>query len=522
MDMNEDHVADIHKMNQQHNSHNNIIMDEERVEKYDLMDDDEVEELLCRPRPTSHHLADRYMLQAPEFVVRLNAFEEVTAGSTVVFGCQWSSLPKPTIKWYKDDQEITEDQRYKGQSDEDGDEKLVIENTQRADEGTYKCKAENQEGVASTTGYLSVTGDVKDKPLASQPRRSPSEHSVSHPPFLRSIQEQKSMEEREEVEYSHLPPSPLTEYIDTIRKEHSWPFARSGGFSPQPPGEDDAESSDSDTSVESQGDYERESLNLDGEADEFEEDIINVTMVTQANKPPPAYVTNGMDDITNAAQENKPPPSYEEVQALRRLQAAIEESTASELGDDVTNGMDNISNGIDDVTNDSPPPGPDHNDDGLLINDVLADSLKSQSKDILLAQNNKQPCLETPQALEICENRVDVINPDSDSTKVTNITKYILCDASELETKSHNMDKETTSSESLQNAISERLMDLFESAVQPPIIYYIYFVLVCTFLGSGLEIYPPLYVLMVAILALISFRIFFHPRSKLKKPKLDF
>ena len=95
---------------------------------------------------------------APEFVTRLNAFVEVTAGTNVVFACQWKSLVKPSVKWYKDDQEVTEDERYKVVALEDGVENLLIEDPRRADEGTYKCKAENHEGVASTTGYLSVTG----------------------------------------------------------------------------------------------------------------------------------------------------------------------------------------------------------------------------------------------------------------------------------------------------------------------------------------------------------------------------
>ena len=39
--------------------------------------------------------------------------------------------------------------------------RLVLNELCKEDEGAYKCKAENQEGVASTTGYLSVTGTGK-------------------------------------------------------------------------------------------------------------------------------------------------------------------------------------------------------------------------------------------------------------------------------------------------------------------------------------------------------------------------
>ncbi len=53
------------------------------------------------------------IFSAPEFVQRLNAFEEVKVGSTVVFECKWKGFPKPSVKWYKDDEEITENPRYR-------------------------------------------------------------------------------------------------------------------------------------------------------------------------------------------------------------------------------------------------------------------------------------------------------------------------------------------------------------------------------------------------------------------------
>ena len=49
---------------------------------------------------------------APEFVLRLEAFEEVCAGGSVTFQCQWKACPRPQIKWFKDDEEITTDHPY--------------------------------------------------------------------------------------------------------------------------------------------------------------------------------------------------------------------------------------------------------------------------------------------------------------------------------------------------------------------------------------------------------------------------
>ena len=91
----------------------------------------------------------------------MNAFEEVKAGSDVVFTCQWKAFPNPTIKWYRDDEDITDvsnNPRLSKDSQVGGIETLTLSKATKRDEGAYKCKVENQEGVASTTGYLSVTG----------------------------------------------------------------------------------------------------------------------------------------------------------------------------------------------------------------------------------------------------------------------------------------------------------------------------------------------------------------------------
>lgn len=66
----------------------------------------------------------------------------------------------PVYKWYKDDAELVESDRMKIENflETDGTLRLVINNVRKSDEGAYRCKLENQEGVAASTGYLSVTG----------------------------------------------------------------------------------------------------------------------------------------------------------------------------------------------------------------------------------------------------------------------------------------------------------------------------------------------------------------------------
>ena len=99
------------------------------------------------------------MNAAPEFIQRLRAYDEVDAGGTVTFTAQYRATPTPTVKWFKDEEEVRPTERHQLDDDQtDGIIRLTICDVVEADEGAYKCKVENREGVASTTGYLSVAG----------------------------------------------------------------------------------------------------------------------------------------------------------------------------------------------------------------------------------------------------------------------------------------------------------------------------------------------------------------------------
>jgi len=166
--------------------------------------DIDIDALLARPRITGRRKQGP-LYKAPEFVKRLNSFVEVTVGQDVLFECQWKAFPKPDIRWFRDEEEITHNPRYLIKEGDNGVLTLLIRKATKADEGAYKCRAENKEGLGSTTGYLSVKGDRKDKVLSAQPRKH-AEHAVSYPPNLRTITEQQSIEEREEGDYEPLFP----------------------------------------------------------------------------------------------------------------------------------------------------------------------------------------------------------------------------------------------------------------------------------------------------------------------------
>ena len=81
-------------------------------------------------------------------------------GETQRFECKVIGFPTPTIKWFKDELEITNNLRYDIDFNKEfGTITLVIRNLSLADEGLYQCKAENSEGTASTMTYLVVKGN---------------------------------------------------------------------------------------------------------------------------------------------------------------------------------------------------------------------------------------------------------------------------------------------------------------------------------------------------------------------------
>ncbi|CAH1789054.1 unnamed protein product, partial [Owenia fusiformis] len=86
----------------------------------------------------------------------MSGFEAVSIGDTKRFECQVIAFPLPTITWYKDDVEITNNPRYKVGFTSAGVISLLIENVKKSDAGLYRCQATNSEGNASTCALLIV------------------------------------------------------------------------------------------------------------------------------------------------------------------------------------------------------------------------------------------------------------------------------------------------------------------------------------------------------------------------------
>lgn len=94
------------------------------------------------------------VLEKPVEVIKQLEDEEVAEKQTATFVC---ALSKPRLKvtWYKDDQKIKENDRIQF-AQEGKIYKLIINNAQIEDRGTYKIKFEEAESSAQ----LSVKGNV--------------------------------------------------------------------------------------------------------------------------------------------------------------------------------------------------------------------------------------------------------------------------------------------------------------------------------------------------------------------------
>ncbi|VDI62290.1 Hypothetical predicted protein, partial [Mytilus galloprovincialis] len=94
----------------------------------------------------------------PEFVKKLPKEETVEEGSTVKFECKAVGFPKPTLNWTKDLEILPDNPRITFQYGELGEASIEIQKIKKSEEGSYRCKAENAEGSASSSIYISIKG----------------------------------------------------------------------------------------------------------------------------------------------------------------------------------------------------------------------------------------------------------------------------------------------------------------------------------------------------------------------------
>ncbi|PNF42107.1 Obscurin [Cryptotermes secundus] len=90
---------------------------------------------------------------------------EVDEGQELTLSIQCSAVPEPTIKWFKDGQEVTADAHIKISRDSQSLENyyLTVTLVKGADAGDYEAKAENSMGTATTKNTVKVNTLTKKK-----------------------------------------------------------------------------------------------------------------------------------------------------------------------------------------------------------------------------------------------------------------------------------------------------------------------------------------------------------------------
>ncbi|CAG5120366.1 unnamed protein product, partial [Candidula unifasciata] len=160
----------------------------------------------------------------PEFIQRLNGEETVMEGQSLCIECKIRGFPVPTLRWFKDDEQIIDHPRIHVESNGKGGYSLIIDNVHKGDEAAYRCRAENLEGACSSFFFLSVKSKPKNKKKKDQ-KNSPNRRTVSFPPMFATIVEKVEEEEKQGIELQKLPPSPMTDfyYALTLKGRQSFP-----------------------------------------------------------------------------------------------------------------------------------------------------------------------------------------------------------------------------------------------------------------------------------------------------------
>lgn len=115
---------------------------------------------------------------APVFKIKLKD-TELKEGSTVRFELQVAAEPRATLKFFKDDKPLKENDRVKIEYTSDEACEIVIENCKQGDAGAYRVEASNSEGKDSTACSVTVSNSkdvfkgLPDEPVDQNHNGSP-------------------------------------------------------------------------------------------------------------------------------------------------------------------------------------------------------------------------------------------------------------------------------------------------------------------------------------------------------------
>lgn len=82
--------------------------------------------------------------------------KQVKATDRITFECKVVGIPQPNITWYYNDEKIQEIPKQVLIENDEGIQRLVLENVQIDQQGVYTCFAENCLGNMQTSSQLKV------------------------------------------------------------------------------------------------------------------------------------------------------------------------------------------------------------------------------------------------------------------------------------------------------------------------------------------------------------------------------
>uniref|UniRef100_A0A182NH79 Ig-like domain-containing protein n=1 Tax=Anopheles dirus TaxID=7168 RepID=A0A182NH79_9DIPT len=105
---------------------------------------------------------------APQIVQPLEA-QVVRTGSTLVFECRFTGLPKPTVKWFRNSKEVVEEQEEVIVTTEEYFSRLEVRRVTRQRGGKYEVTVTNEAGQAKSSASVAIS-DATDTDEAKAPR----------------------------------------------------------------------------------------------------------------------------------------------------------------------------------------------------------------------------------------------------------------------------------------------------------------------------------------------------------------
>jgi len=111
--------------------------------------------LVAKNKTGQKEIHSTITVKAPlEFVQGLKD-QDILAQSSCILTVETNGIPKPTVKWYFNDQELKNTPKTKLESKQNI-HTLTLQKTDLPDEGTYKCIATNPDGTIETQAHISV------------------------------------------------------------------------------------------------------------------------------------------------------------------------------------------------------------------------------------------------------------------------------------------------------------------------------------------------------------------------------